>query len=216
LARLQKIDDLVRGDHYHLTPDDECYYWGEYTARKPYSFSDTNNLIINFKKSPLRRNRPAEWQHKERAIASAARFFRGALKPEAFTQFTLVPIPPSKEKGHPEYDDRLVRMLQMIGQDRQADIRELVIQTETIEAAHDAAVRPRPEDLVEVYEIDKSIALPDPRMLFVFDDVLTTGAHFKAMQQVLNERYPDIPVVGFFIARRVPDSSSIEDFEIIS
>lgn len=210
--RLLKIDDLVRGDHYHLTSEDNCFYWGEYTARKGYTFSATNDLIINFKKSPTKRGRP-EWSYKERAIGQAAAIFREALKPESFSRFTLVPTPPSKAKDHPEYDDRVVQMLHLIGHGRNADIRELVIQTQTVEAAHDAAVRPRPDELAAVYSIDEQIALPEPEALFVFDDVLTTGCHFKAMQHVLQGRYPGVPIVGFFIARRVPDTTAIEDFD---
>lgn len=215
MARLQLIDELSRGDHYHLTPEDQCYYWGEYTARQPYSFSETNNLIINFKKSPLKRNRPQEWRHKERAIERAAAIFSSVFTPEAFRQATFVPVPPSKARDHVEYDDRMVRLLQLIGHGRAADIRELVVQTQTIEAAHDAAIRPRPDDLVAVYAIDETIAEPPPQMVFVFDDVLTTGSHFKAMQRVLQHQYPGVPVVGFFIARRVPDTSAIEDFDVL-
>jgi hypoxanthine-guanine phosphoribosyltransferase len=40
--------------------------------------------------------------------------------------------------------------------------------------------------------------------LVVVDDVLTTGAHFKAMQRILNERFPDVSLIGVFVARRVP------------
>ena len=214
MGRLQKIDDLVRGDYYYLTADDQCYYWGEYTARKPFSFSETNDLILNFKKSPAKKGR-AEWRHKGIAIQKAAGIFRGALKAEAFSQNTLVPIPPSKAKDHPEYDDRLLQMLALAGQGRNADIRELVVQTQTIEAAHGADVRPTPDDLCEVYEIDEELASPAPKAIFVFDDVLTTGCHFKAMQRVLNQRFADVPVVGFFIARRVPESSAIEDFDAL-
>ena len=212
MTRLQRIDDLIRGDHFYLTPEDRCFFWGEYTARKPHSFSTTNHLILNFKKSLTKKGRP-EWYYKGRAIEQAASIFRGAFKPESFSQFTLVPIPPSKAKGHPEYDDRMLQMLHLVGRDRNADIRELVIQTETVEAAHDAAVRPRPDELTAVYSIDERIALPEPRAIFIFDDVLTTGCHFKAMQRVLSTRYRDVPVVGFFIARRVPDSTAIEDFD---
>ena len=49
--RLTKIDDLARPDHFYLTADDECYFLGEYTARKGFAFSPTNQLILNFKKS---------------------------------------------------------------------------------------------------------------------------------------------------------------------
>lgn len=156
-----------------------------------------------------------EWRHKEHAIERAATIFSSAFKSEAFSQATFVPVPPSKAKDHPEYDDRMVRLLQSIGRGRNADIRELVIQTKTIEAAHDATVRPRPDDLVAVYTIDEAIAKPSPKMVFVFDDVLTTGSHFKAMKRVLQHKYPDVPVIGFFIARRVPDTSAIEDFDVL-
>lgn len=214
MARLQRIDSLSLGDHYHLTPEDECYFWGEYTARKGFSYSATNNLIINFKKSPLKRGRP-EWRYKEEAIERVAAFFRGVFKPEIFSLVTFVPIPPSKAVGHPEYDDRLLRTLRLIVQGRNADIRELVLQTRTIEAAHDSDVRPRPEDLVGVYEINEAIVAPAPQNVFVFDDVLTTGAHFKAMQRVLAQRFQGVRTVGIFVARRVPETTDIEDFDAL-
>ena len=49
--RLTEIDDLARPDHWYLTPEDDCYFLGEYTARKGFVFSATNQLVLNFKKS---------------------------------------------------------------------------------------------------------------------------------------------------------------------
>jgi hypothetical protein len=49
--RLTKIDDLTRPDHFYLTPEDACYFLGEYTARKGYAFSPTNQLVLNFASS---------------------------------------------------------------------------------------------------------------------------------------------------------------------
>ena len=37
--RLTKIDDLTRPDHSYLTAADDCYFLGEYTARKGFAFS---------------------------------------------------------------------------------------------------------------------------------------------------------------------------------
>jgi hypothetical protein len=48
--RLSKVDDLTRPDHSYLTPDDVCYYLGDYTARGGFKFSAINNLISNLKK----------------------------------------------------------------------------------------------------------------------------------------------------------------------
>jgi hypothetical protein len=57
--RLTEIDDLTRPDHFYLTPEDACYFLGEYTARKGYAFSPTNQLVLNFKKSLDKLHRPA-------------------------------------------------------------------------------------------------------------------------------------------------------------
>jgi hypothetical protein len=125
--RLTKIDDLARPDHFYLTPADECYFLGEYTARKGYAFSATNQLILNFKKSMDKRG-TAQWRYKERAIDEAAAAFRVALNKEWLDSATLVPVPPSKSKNDPLYDDRLVRMVRGIRGQPALDVRELVLQ----------------------------------------------------------------------------------------
>ena len=102
-------------------------------------------------------------------------------------------------------------MIQLAARDHQADIRELVVQSQTLDAAHDSLIRPTPDELASVYAIDKQCALPVPTAILLFDDVLTTGCHFKAMKRVLNLRYPGVSVIGLFIARRAPDTTPIED-----
>lgn len=76
--RLSTIDELTRPDHTFLSPDDECYYLGEYAARVGFAFSRTNNLIQNLKKPVDRRGRP-EWRWKEEAIRTFGRELREAL-----------------------------------------------------------------------------------------------------------------------------------------
>ena len=51
-------------------------------------------------------------------------------------------------------------------------------------------------------------------MIGLFDDVLTTGAHFRAASAVLKQSFPGVRIVGLFIARRVPEAADIEDFEL--
>jgi hypothetical protein len=210
--RLTKIDALTLGDHSYLTGDDTCYFLGEYTARKGYAFSATNNLVLNFKKSLEKRGRP-EWQYKDRAIFTAAAAMRGALNAEWLNMATLVPIPPSKAKGDPLHDDRLIRMLRALRSTPALDIRELLVQTQSTEAVHDQAQRPRPEDIEQLYQVPASLRAPAPHVIGLFDDVLTTGAHFKAAQSVLRRTFPNVQIIGVFIARRVPDSANIEEFE---
>ena len=210
--RLTEVDDLTRPDHSHLTEDDHCYFIGEYTARQGFAYSATNNLILNFKKTLDRRGRP-EWRYKEHALRTAAAAFRRALNPEALDRLTFVPVPPSKAKGDPLYDDRLMRMLRAIRPEPPLDIRELIVQTQSTDAVHDREIRPRPEEIEALYRIDETLREPAPRLVAVVDDLLTTGAHFRAAKSILSARFPEIAVVGMFIARRAPDTADLEEFD---
>ena len=209
--RLTQIDELMLPDHVYLDDEDTCYFLGEYTARQGYGYSATNQLIFNFKKPMDRRDRP-EWRYKGIAIRQAASAFRNALNLDVLDDLTFVPVPPSKAKGDPAYDDRITRMLRRIRRDPPIDVRELIIQRVSTDAAHGSDDRPSPSDLMELYELDESLMKPEPQALVVVDDVLTTGSHYRAVQRVLSERFPNTEVVGLFIARRAPDASDLWDF----
>jgi predicted amidophosphoribosyltransferase len=209
--RVLKIDALTLPDHHYLDAQDICYYAGEYTAGEGHAYSETNQLILNFKKSVDKR-RTAQWQYKERAILQAAAIFRAAIKGDA--EITFVPIPPSKAKSDPLYDDRMLQLLQAVCRGRHTDIRELIIQRQSAAAAHLSDTRPTPDELVANYQLDESLAEPAPQTIFVVDDVLTTGCHFKAVKQVLARRFPEARIVGLFLARRAPKSVDL-DFDSI-
>jgi hypothetical protein len=206
-SRVLKVDALALPDHHYLDEHDICYYAGEYTAGAGHAYSETNQLILNFKKT-LDKRGTAQWPYKERAIQQAAQILRAAIKADA--PITFVPVPPSKSKDEPLYDDRLVRMLQVVCAGRRQDVRELVLQEHSLEPAHLAAARPTPEELIANYRLDEELVAPTPQTLWIVDDVLTTGCHFKAVKQVLAERFPDVPIVGLFLARRVPKSVELD------
>jgi hypothetical protein len=200
---LTKIDELTLPDHWHLDGTDECYFIGEYTAGQGFSHSATNQLILNLKKGLDRRGRP-EWIWKERAIQQAATVLRGSLNPAFLQNATFVPVPPCRATNDPLYDDRMSRVLRLLGPE--VDVRELVKQIESTEGAHISPDRPGPRQLYENYSIDDSLTEPAPMQIAVVDDVLTTGAHFKAMKRILNETFQGVEVVGLFLARRVPNT----------
>ncbi len=208
--RLTEIDDLTRPDHHFLGAQDRCFYFGEYSAREGYQAGATNQLILNFKKGIDRKGRP-EWRYKERSITEAAAGFVGAIKAEYAAQATFVPMPPSKEKTDPAYDDRLLRMLQQMKFLKAPDIRELLVQKGARDAAHDGS-RPGPDELAKLYRIDEKLAKPAPTRIALFDDLLVTGASFVAAKRVLQAKFPTVDVIGFFLARRaLPDPAQFFD-----
>ena len=196
------IDDLLRPLYPHLTAADQCYFLREYTAGRGYAGSETNHLIL--KKPPDRRGKP-EWRYKERAIEQVAREFRESVNLSALRRVTLVPMPPSKAKSDPRYDDRMLQVLQAVDVEGQLDIRELLLCAESMPAAHATAARPTIAQLIANFIEDESLTHPEPRSIALVDDVLTTGAHFIAAKAVLAARFTGVPIRGLFIARRVFD-----------
>lgn len=200
--RFSQIDASNWGDHHLIQPDDQCLYLYEYTARQNYAFSFTNNLISNLKKKPSHSQKPG-YHYKAKAIAICASDIRQALNPTWLEMATLVPVPGSKAIGDPDYDARVQQICQGLGP--AVDVRNIVVQTQSTEASHEAGDGHRLTvgELLAVYQIDEAQTHPVPTAIGVVDDVLTTGTHFKAMQQILGQRFPEVPVVGIFVARRV-------------
>ncbi|MBJ7438586.1 MAG: hypothetical protein JHD35_06135 [Sphingopyxis sp.] len=207
--RLSVIDESNRGDHYHLIPTDICYYLYEYTSHRGYTFSSTNGLISNLKKKP---SQPGQY-YKEQAITTCAHALRQALNPNWLASATLVPVPGSKALGHPERDDRMERVCQQMGQPS-PDVRSLIIQTQSTTASHEAAPGDRitVDALRALYTIDEALTVPAPQAIAIVDDVLTAGTHYRAMHSTLTARFPEIPIIGVFVARRVfPDDPMVAD-----
>jgi hypothetical protein len=206
--RLSLIDDSNRGDHFHLTASDICYYLFEYTSRRDYSFSTTNNLISNLKKKPSQAGQPG-FHYKARAIATCGQSVGQALHPNWLGFATLVPIPGSKATGHPDHDDRVERICRLM-RHPPPDVRNLVVQMRSTNASHEVGQGERVtvEELLEVYQINEAVAQPTPQAIGIIDDVLTAGTHYRAMHTVLSQRFPGTQIIGIFVARRVfPDDA---------
>ena len=129
--RLREIDDQSRPDHFNLAADDKCLYLFEYTSGKNYAFSTTNGLISNLKKKRGARG----YQYKARAIGEAARAFAAAINPQWLDGATLVPVPPSKAKTDPGYDDRMYQVCRQIRPAPPLNVRELVVQRNSLPSA---------------------------------------------------------------------------------
>lgn len=221
--RLTEVGELERPDHHYLPTDTRCFFWGEYTPYehtngKKWNFSPTNQLMSNFKKKLDRRGQ-SDWRYKADAIQRIGRNFAGFwnwLQLREQHRVCLIPIPPSKARTDPMYDSRVLDVLRVIAATTQLelDIRDCLSFSGQYAASHESEERPTPDQLFNALTFEASQGLPQrsPGLIFVFDDMLTTGAHFVAVRRLLTDVFPGVPLVGQFVARRrLPNP--FEDFE---
>lgn len=211
--RLTWIDETNRGEHHFLEEDDQCLFFGEFNSGKGWRGGPTNQLIANLKRKPTQiaasPNSQQLQYYKKKAINEVALAVRKQFSAEQVTRVTFVPVPPSKVPGDPDYCDRLERIL------RQAfprsmgyaglDVRLLLHQKKSTVPDHlSGGSRLRYEELLDITELDKSqLAYPVRKLIILFDDVLTSGKHYKVGKTRIQEHLLGQKVIGLFIARAI-------------
>ncbi|MCY4289503.1 MAG: hypothetical protein OXC63_13045 [Aestuariivita sp.] len=126
-----------------------------------------------------------------------------ALKDSDFGTVPFIPIPSSKAKGDPLYDDRIVQMLGAVYPQSPLDCREIIVQTKTLPSSHGREIRrPRPSNIKEHYSINQSLTQNLKPTIALVDDVLFTGAHFQAAKSVLQCNLPNQTIIDLFLTRR--------------
>ena len=224
-SRLTEISDLERKDHHYLPASAKCYFWGEYTPYehtqgKKWDYSPTNRLISNFKKKMDRSGRP-DGHYKAEAIRQVAEQFSKSWRWDQLHEryrICLVPIPPSKSRRDPMYDPRMRDALNLLASlvGLPLDIRDCLTFSGAYAASHETDDRPGPDDLYHDLDFDGEVGRPEqvPGLIFLFDDMITTGAHYVAAARKLAELFPGTDIIGNFIARRC-FPNPFEDFGII-
>jgi hypothetical protein len=207
---LKQVGVSEREEHFHLKPEHRCYYWGDYTSwhftrGQNADFSETNRLIADLKIETALRNSHEEWSRKSAAIERVSdafsRFWRwGELASKAL----LVPMPTSRSATDPLRDDRMDRVVEGIRMRSAAPLScaPLLVSDGSLQASHSTSTRPKLNRLRASIKLNQAaLPLHPPEMVFLFDDVLTTGAHFVACLTRIQEAFPKARVVGTFVAR---------------
>lgn len=215
MSRLLKIDELVKREHYHLTDQDECYYFREFISDSGGVFDPKNSLIYNYKKKVDQKGKSG-WHYKGNAIKEVSEMYFEALpfilKPG---DTIFVPVPPSKIKSDPLHDDRHLKMLSILrGMNSDVDFREILSFRNNMRASHDGPPRPTPDEIIQNFIVEPELCKNPKSKIVIIDDVLTAGAHFNACKQRLLEEFPSSDIIGVFIARRVlPPISDLEEID---
>jgi hypothetical protein len=200
-----RLSILDTNEFRYLTADDSCAHYGEYTAGGGFGASETNQQIFNLKKSPTASAPQLRW--KTRAIAYWGNVIltsSGLDLDVCARDVTFVPIPCSKPVGHPEYDDRMLQVMNYVAQRRAGiDVRPLLVQIAAREAQHHGN-RSDPAGIAATLGLDNSqLQLPLRPYVIVVDDVITRGASFAAAKSLLTG-LPGVQAInGMFLAKTV-------------
>lgn len=203
--KLQKIDDSLLQEHSCLDRTDNCYFFGEYAGRKGFGHSDMNQLIFNFKK-PMSQKGKKDWPFKQKAIEDIARLLGSTPAWPELVKRTWVPIPPSKLITHSDHDNRIMSVLELLNKKTSPlDIRNILLPITDREPMHASANNKRLtiDDHLKNLRVDESLKTPEPTKIILFDDVITTGATYKASKDRLTKEFPNATFIGIFIARSI-------------
>jgi predicted amidophosphoribosyltransferase len=105
-------------------------------------------------------------------------------------------VPPSKIKGDPGHDSRLIDTLRLCS----PHSHEIVVQaTNTQSRQKDLSPATRASN----WKLQAVTLKTAPRRFVIFDDILTGGSHFAGMKIALARAYKGVPISGLFLARRI-------------
>lgn len=205
-SRITRIDNR---NHRHLDNNDICLFLHTMETHgydEMDRWSDTYRTIHDFKANPVKaRESRAYMKRKQRAMeriaADLISFFTSRDRlPEM--RFLLIPAVTSKPEGHPEHDDRLLKVCRSIAESTSSVTCADILSVDgELASSHSSAGTRHPADLLPHIAVDSTFPIDGHDVLIVFDDVITTGGHFKACKQAILQAYGNVDVAGIFWAR---------------
>jgi len=106
-------------------------------------------------------------------------------------------------RADPDFDARMADIARLISP--QADVREMIDTVVPRPAQHDSIRRLTPAELMATMRVNEATCSSVPRNIILLDDMITTGCSFIACLNILQTRFPGVPISGIFAARRVID-----------
>ena len=203
---LVKYDTQLHTRHY-LDQDDECWYFMEH-LEGGYAASPSNQKISNLKKSITTQGTP-QGAYKQKAIEEFADDLK-AVNFDKHGDIAIVPAPTSNPRGSQNCDDRLDKVAKLLTDKYPNLILEHLIDTKVsvTPANHGGS---RNIDTIKVNTVWNGFSSDEIDTIIILDDVITTGAHFKAWKEVIKQNYPNVKYIyGFFWAMHMWNEPSIE------
>ena len=189
-------DDLSQREH--LDEDDNCIYARE-KIREGYTISDSNQLIFNLKK-PISYRGKIGYHYKGQAIRQFVKELLYLNLPECAV---IAPAPTSKTVEHEEYDSILIETVELLQKERTDLVIEVpIITKKSMKSSHCEGGSRNPDYIIPNLQwCGYQNEAPD--CVYLIDDVITSGGHFKAFKRLIQRHSPQTDVVGIFWAMTV-------------
>lgn len=192
----------------HIDPSkDECYFYMIYTPGGGFQASQANSRIYNFKATEQNPKKPLKY------IQESRREFAKDLKPAIQTILNLSPanttslafIPTSKHRQDPNYNGNFEEVCKYL-KDEFKDMLLIETPVEIIKSRQSSAIATGHRGREYIEQLKSNFKWKGLKykanILVLFDDVLTTGSHFKAIKEVIEANIQSEPlrIIGLFWA----------------
>ena len=201
----------------HIEDDDLCFHLMEWLKGGGYKDSEANSVILNFKNKPQAKGSNPRF-YKDRAIKQFAQDLKRPIEKIAekhseksiFVSF----IPTSVPKEDEDYDDRFERVCHFLKEQILQNTDNIFFEQPIIvnkkRKRSSQGGRFRGDEYVK--KIKESFKWKgfssEPDVVIIFDDVVTTGAQFKACKELMAENLQKKPtLIGLFWAKAVDKES---------
>lgn len=198
----RKIENADRP--MYLSESDYCVYAREHTDGG-YEASHSNQMLFNYKK-PLEYKGTGQWFYKIHSIT----LFATELSQLNFpNNSVLIPAPTSKPRSSVLFDSRIDDSInELIKYRPDLKLQPILDMSEEIRSAHSEG-GPRDPSIIEQYiTVSNFTGIDIPDKVFIIDDIITTGGHFKAAKNAILKHFPQINVIGVFWAKHIFDDNN--------
>jgi len=182
----------------NLTEDDICYYFMEHTGGG-YLASPSNDKISNFKK-PVSVKGTNQWPHKQKAIRQFIADLGTITFKDTDHEMMIVPGTTSKPRSDNDWDNRIDKVAEGFSDKFSHLSIGKIIDTKdvVVPSSHGGD---RDMLIIKGNTIWDGNCPDTADTIVIVDDVLTTGAHFKAWKEFILESCPEVKyVIGIFWA----------------
>jgi hypothetical protein len=190
-----RIDPLLHGFQY-LSEQDVIYYHLEY-SEGGYLKSQDNQWVFNYKKS-IEHRHERQWYYKEEAIRKFAELI---IETPTGDNRILLAGATSKRRDSPLFDSRNDNVLKIVSETTGIPISFNLEAVRDVEPFHFQSGYRTPARLKGLYTFTPFKNVPD--IVYIVDDVITSGSHFVVWRDLIHEAHPEVEVRGIYLARRV-------------